>query len=236
MQEKESKKILIIEDDEILCEFLKLYLSKHGYSVEYFHQGESLPKALVGSKVDLVIMDVILPEKDGIYWLKWVKSYYPATLVMMTSVRSGEDDRLLGLEAGARDYLIKPFRDKELLIRLNNILKNKYLPVMNQEPVMVGGLKIDFNNHVVKKDDDTVSHLTTLESDILKLLYLNAGSNISREEIALQVKGTSFHPLDRSIDIHINKLRKKIEDDPAKPIFIKTVRGKGYGFYATSID
>ncbi len=229
-----QKKLLIVEDDGILSKFLQSYLSRSGYQVDCLPGGEGLPVRLEKSRVDLVVMDVVLPGRDGLYWLKWLRQYHPNTRTILTSVNAGEDDRLIGLESGAMDYLIKPFHDKELLIRIGHVLRQQMMRT-EERVIYSGNLTIDLENHVVTRDGEE-THLTALEANILKLLHLNSGAYLSREEIMLQVKGTSYHPLDRSIDIHINKLRKKIEENPSSPTYIRTIRGKGYCFHLNHHD
>jgi DNA-binding response OmpR family regulator len=228
------KNLLLIEDDDILRKFLQLCLCHHGYHTECLPDGDGVPKWLENNRVDLVILDVMLPGKDGIYWLKWLKQYHPHIPVIIVSSRINEDDRLCGLENGAHDYLIKPFHDKELLIRINNILKNHSI-WREQQQLEIGNLLVDVDNNKVLKNGFE-AHLTLLETNILQLLYLNSGAVVSRDDIMEQLKGAEHNPLDRSIDIHINKLRKKIEDDPSNPAFIRTVRGKGYRLQMPSIS
>lgn len=220
------KNLLLVEDDEILRNFLRICLGQHGYQTECLSEGEGIPKCLEQNKVSLVVLDVLLPGKDGFYWLKWLRQYHPHIPVIMASVKANENDRLFGLENGALDYLVKPFHDKELLIKINNIL-GKQSTNDSQSCIEIGNLILDVVNNSVHKNGDE-ARLTLLETNILKLLYLNAGAVVSRDEIMEQLKGSQHNPLDRSIDIHINKLRKKIEDDPANPNFIRTIRGKGY--------
>ncbi|WMP19453.1 response regulator transcription factor [Thiothrix lacustris] len=222
----ERKNLLLVEDDEILRSFLQACLSQHGYHVECLPDGEGIPKLLEQTKINLIVLDVLLPGKNGLYWLKWLRQYHSHIPVIMASVRSNEDERLIGLENGAKDYLVKPFRDKELLIKINNIMGMKSISD-TPSSIEIGNLVLDVINNSVQKNGEEF-HLTLLETNILKLLYLNAGAVVSRDEIMEQLKGSQHNPLDRSIDIHINKLRKKIEDDPATPTFIRTIRGKGY--------
>ncbi len=220
------EKILIVDDDRILGKFLQSYLSGFGFAVEHLLDGHAMPRFLEKNRIDLVVLDVVLPNKDGIYWLRWLKQYHPHIRTILTSVKNDEDNRLIGLESGAMDFLSKPFHDKELLIRINNILRKRSF-FDEHRAVTVGGLILDFENNMVTKNDEKI-RLTLLESNILKLLYLNVGAPVSRDDIMLQIRGASYHPLDRSIDIHVNKLRKKIEEDPSNPVYIRTVRGKGY--------
>lgn len=217
---------MLVDDDEILRKFLQVCLGHHGYNAMCFPDGDNLPKLLDQGGVDLIVLDVMLPGKDGIYWLKWLQQYHPYVPVILVSAKASEDDRLHGLEFGARDYVVKPFRDKELLIRIGNILKERSTTQDHSE-LQIGNILFSVDNSCVMKDNAEV-RLTTLEANILQLLYLNAGAVVSRDEIMTQLRGAEHNPLDRSIDIHINKLRKKIEDDPSNPALIRTVRGKGY--------
>ena len=151
----------------------------------------------------------------------------------MASVRSNEHDRLAGLEQGARDYLVKPFQCKELLLRIENILGSTQ-PKSNSTLLRIGELELDTHACTIVNGHKEIK-LTLLETSILKLLYINSGAPVSRDDIMAQVKGTSHNPLDRSIDIHINKLRKKIETNPATPQYIRTVRGKGYRLHLAEL-
>jgi len=132
--------------------------------------------------------------------------------------------------SGAKDYLIKPFREGELLIRIQNTLRPNKPVSLRHTVLSIGNLMIDMDKCSVIKDEESIK-LTTLEANILKLLYLNAGAVLSRDEITEQVRGGQHRALDRSIDIHINRLRNKIENDPTSPKLIRTTRGKGYSFH-----
>ncbi len=220
----------MVEDDEILLGFLDKYLSKNNYETKCLSDGEELPVILEKQRYHLVILDLMLPGKNGIYWLKWLRRYHPYIPVIIISSKSSEDDRLHGLENGAHDYIIKPFREGELLIRLENVLRSMPYFHRPKSTVQVGDITLDMDKNCVFRDGDEVK-LTVLEASILKLLYLNAGATLTRDDINEQIRGAKHHPLDRSIDIHINKLRKKIEENPSNPAFIRTIRGKGYSFH-----
>ena len=136
-----NQTVVLIEDDELLQTLLKRALSRYGYEVYVFSAGEDLIDFLLEKDADLIILDRLLPGRDGIFWLQWLRQYYPHLPVLMVSVRQSEDDRLLGLEYGARDYIIKPFHEKELLLRIENILahcnvylENKYIGDMEFNP------------------------------------------------------------------------------------------------------
>lgn len=224
------KRLLVVEDDEILLGFLEKYLSINNYETKCLNDGAKIPAILEAQRYDLAILDLMLPGKDGIYWLKWLKRYHPYIPVIIISAKSSEDDRLYGLENGANDYVIKPFREGELLIRVANTLRSMTYFNRPKSAVQIGNTTIDMEKNCVFREGEEIK-LTVLEASILKLLYLNAGATLTRDDITEQVRGAKHHPLDRSIDIHINKLRKKIEEEPSNPTFIRTIRGKGYSFH-----
>lgn len=226
LQKHAIKKLLLVDDDEILQSFLCKYLDNAQYAVEGLVDGQHLPGVLDRVRADLIVLDVELPGRDGLYWLKWLRQYHPHIPVIMASVRSNEHERLTGLEFGARDYLVKPFQCRELLIRIENILGTT-LPKQDDTLIRIGELQVDTHACRVVRGEKEVK-LTVLEANILKLLYINGGAPVSRDDIMAQVRGSNYNPLDRSIDIHINKLRKKMETDPSTPTYIRTVRGKGY--------
>lgn len=227
MLEQESRKsLLIVEDDDVLRSFLHKFLSHHGYKTNCVASGEEIPSLLETQNIDLVILDILLPGKDGLYWLKWFQHYYTSIPVIIASVCHNEDERLQGLEYGAKDYVVKPYHNKELLIRIENVLRNS-LVRSHQKSYTIGDLVLDIQSKTIIKHGSVIK-LTHLEYNILSLLYLNAGVTLSRDEIMQQVRGVQHNPLDRSIDIHINKLRKKMESNPSNPVYIQTIRGKGY--------
>ena len=231
MQQKQEKNhLLVVEDDEILSGFLDKYLLKNAYQPVCILDGNEIPAILEKQRFDAIILDLILPGRSGLYWLKWIKQYHPYIPVVIISSKTGEDDRLSGLEAGAQDYVIKPFHEAELLIRIENILKGAQHHNRDHFSVELGHIRLDLDKCRVFKNDEEIK-LTVIEVNILKLLYINAGATLSRDEISEQIRGAKHHPLDRSIDIHINKLRKKMEDEPSKPTLIRTIRGKGYSFH-----
>lgn len=234
MSEKKTlKHLLIVEDDLILSAFLDTYLKKNSYQITCINDGDQIPATLDKQRFDAIILDLMLPGRNGLYWLKWIKQYYAHTPVIIISSRANEQNRLQGLKAGARDYVIKPFHETELLIRIGNILNNSQ--PHSQHLIELGEISLDLDKCRLFKQGQEVA-LTGIEADILKLFYINAGAVLSRDEISEQIRGVKHQPFDRSIDIHINRLRNKIEDVPAKPLLIKTVRGKGYSLRLPEID
>lgn len=221
-----NKRILIVEDDEILCQFLQKSLTKRGYGVDLLHNGESLPKLLERHSIHLLVLDIILPNKDGIYWLRWIQQYYPNIPVIITSVKDKPAERLAGLQAGARDYLIKPFHSAELLIKIKQILGNA-VDESSSIHLNIGEMTFNLENNCLYKQGEEI-RLTKIESKLLQVFFHNKGIPLSRDEIMAQSMGLQYFPSTRRIDTHINRLRNKIEDTPAKPVYIRTVRGRGY--------
>lgn len=224
-----KKKILVVEDDGILCDFLCKFLAKNDYDPRGVSDGYLIPKSLNKSNIDLIILDRMLPnpEKDGFYWLNWINEYYPHIPTVIISMLTSKNDRLVGLENGAVDYIIKPFHNKEVLLRVDRILAKKK-DARKEKHFFIGNMKVDINSNKITLEDDLSVRLTSMESELLRLLYINKNVALNRDDIMLNLKGVEHNPLDRSIDIHINKLRKKIEQNPSKPQYIQTIRGKGY--------
>lgn len=226
-----KRKILIVEDDVILCDFLCKFLAKNDYEPFGVNDGSLIPKLLNKEKMDLVVLDRVLPnpKRDGFYWLNWINEYYPYIPTVIISMLSSKNDRLIGLENGAADYITKPFYNKEVLLRVDKILsKNKIKN--NNKTFSIDNMTVNVDNNRISFEDDESEDikLTSMESELLRLLHINQNITLNRDDIMLNLKGTLHNPLDRSIDIHINKLRKKIEENPSQPKYIRTIRGKGY--------
>lgn len=223
----ESINILMVDDDDILVKFLTSFFFKRGYNLISISKGEDMSAVIEKHHIKLILLDVFLPGKDGFYWLEWAKSYHSHIPVIMASTGGGEVSRLRGLEMGAHDFIPKPFLDRELLIKIKRTLgleKARY----KFRKMAVGDVVFDIEKNYIEKTNSDTVQLTCHEANILKLLCLNSGSVLTRDDIMVQIKGTLHDPRDRSIDIHINNLRKKIEEIPSKPKYIHTVRGKGY--------
>ena len=224
---EQKTNILMVEDDDILIRYLESYFLKNGYNLISILKGEDISEVINSYHIELVILDVILPGKDGFYWLEWINSYHPHIPVVMASINGGEVDRLKGLEMGAYDFIPKPYFDKELLIKTKRILGHGNTRYKSRK-IDFGDFIFNMEKNHIEKNNDELVQLTNHEANVLKLLCLNSGTTVSRDDIMIQVKGTIHDPRDRSIDIHINNLRKKIESTPSKPKYIHTVRGKGY--------
>ena len=210
----EPSKILLVDDDEVLQQLLQEFLTSQGYLVSILSNGESVARFLDENSVDVIVMDILLPGQDGLHWLTWVKKNYQSLPVLILSSQRAVDDRIAGLQLGAEDYLIKPFHMTELLLRLKTVLRHK-------RPAEIK-LSQSYNycfdpEHALFFRDGKTIKLTTTETRLMRFLFDHAGKIVTRDEISEALRGNSHHPLDRSIDVHMNRLRKKIEDKPNLP-------------------
>lgn len=225
-----KEKILIIEDEEDLVKGLKLNLQGEGYEVDWAYDGrEGLLKAQEAAP-DLIILDIMLPKMNGLDVCRELRQKNIGTPIIMLTAKGGEIDKVVGLEVGADDYLTKPFSIRELLARIKALLRraNKV-----EKPVpkvyRFGDVEIDFAHFKVRRKAQEFD-LTSLEVEILKHLISRQGEVVTREALLDKVWGYEKFPTTRTIDNHILKLRKKIEDDPAHPRHIFSVYGEGYRF------
>lgn len=220
-------KILVIDDDEKLNQLLRDYLANFNFQVEtHTHPGKGI-QALKREKPDLIILDVMLPEMDGFEVCKRIRRDYSIPIIMLTA-RGEVTDRIVGLELGADDYLPKPFEPRELVARIQSILRRNR--AQTQAGVSrVGDLEIDFSRHLVQKKGQPVE-LTTAEFEILKLFVNRPGMVLSRNQILEHLWDIEWDVYNRSVDVLISRLRHKLDDDPRNPKYIKTVWGSGYMF------
>jgi two-component system, OmpR family, response regulator CpxR len=224
-------RLLIVDDDIELCSLVTKYLRAEGYEVDAVHTGElGLERASVGEYA-LVVLDVMLPGMNGFEVLRHLtaKSQVP---VLMLSARGEDIDRIIGLQIGADDYLPKPFNPHELVARIQAILRRSQRGMAEsslppQEVLVVGDLELDKNRWAVNRNGTPVI-LTSLEFNLLEFFLKLAGRVISREELAKSVLGRLFDPFDRSIDMHVSNLRKKLGAHPDGSDRIKSIRGIGY--------
>jgi len=174
---------------------------------------------------DLVVLDVMLPGLDGLNVCRQAREFYKKPILMLTALGS-ESDEVMGLDTGADDYLSKPVRPKILLARINALLRRD-APESDEDAIQIGGLRIDPLSRTLKLNEEDVA-VSSHEFDLLTLLARSAGTPVSRDTLVTQMRGIEYNGLDRSIDISISRLRKKLDDDASSPARIKTVRGKGY--------
>jgi two-component system phosphate regulon response regulator OmpR len=233
-------RILIVDDDERLAEMLASYLSARSFAVEHKTDGRSGLAALETQPFDAVILDVMLPDLDGFEICRRIRARSQVPILMLTA-RGDDLDRIVGLEIGADDYLSKPFNPRELLARLGAILRRtRRVPESDAaspaEPVMrFGRLRIDRQLRTVYVDTE-IKELTSRQFDLLVLLAERAGRIQSREQIMEALRGEQWDAFDRSIDVHISRIRNAIETDPKRPRFVQTVRGAGYVFTPPRVE
>ena len=234
---------LLVDDDRDLARLLTDYLGNHEVVVTHVEDGARGLAALADGSFDVVLLDVMLPGIDGFEVCRRIRAAYDVPVVMLTA-RGDDADRIVGLEIGADDYVPKPFNPRELLARVRAVLRRarpngaESTKVAVREKILVGPLEIDHAARVVKRDGVEVT-LTSFEYRILVVLARRAGETVTREELAAEVrepaqvkaqgKGHAYDPsVDRSLDVHVSRLRQKLEEDPKEPRLIKTVRGVGY--------
>jgi len=219
-------RILVIDDEKELREVVALYLEQEGFNVLQAGDGVSAVKMFHDEKPDLVILDLMLPDIPGEKVCNVIRENHDTPIIMLTS-KSGEESRIGGLEMGADDYITKPFSPKELVARVKVILRRIGKTAVNQPDVRK--LMIDEKSYTVKKDDKPID-LTPIEFKILTTMYRNPGRTYTREQLITYALGYEYEGMSRTIDSHIKNIRQKIEDDPARPEFIRTVFGVGYKF------
>jgi DNA-binding response OmpR family regulator len=219
-------RVLIIDDDERLNALLTEYLCRFGFSVRAAAHPHDGLRALKTDPPDVVILDIMLPETDGLAVCRTVRETSRVPIIMLTA-RGDVTDRIVGLELGADDYLPKPFEPRELVARIQAVLRRGMRD--DEDMVRIGALEVDWTARSARLDDRALA-LTTAEFELLGLLVRNRGRVLSRERIMDGTRGIDWEAYDRSIDILISRLRQKLGDDPRQPTFIRTVRGIGYSF------
>lgn len=228
-----KRKILVIDDDEKMNNLLNDYLSKFEYDVVTSVEPQKGIELLKSEKPDLVILDVMLPGKNGFEVCKDIRKENAVPIIMLTA-RGDVTDRIVGLELGADDYLPKPFEPRELVARIQSVLRRNE-GQKNHGQVKISNLLIDFEKQTVHIDGDFIE-LTTMEFEILSVFVKNAGRVLSRERLMELIKGMEWESYDRSVDVLISRLRQKLNDDPKHPRFIKTMWGSGYKFIGAEIE
>ncbi|MCX7794349.1 MAG: response regulator transcription factor [Thermodesulfovibrionales bacterium] len=218
--------ILIIEDEAKIAEILRLYLEKEGFRVTHALTGAEGLNFIKEEQPDLIILDLILPDIDGEELCKDLKRHYDIPVIMLTA-KSSEDEKVRGFDAGADDYVVKPFGPKELIARIKARLRK--IKKTERLSFNKGELIIDTKNHEVFIKNRPVT-LTNTEFRILLLLAGRPGQIFTREDIISAVFGYDFEGYDRTVDVHIKNIRQKIEVDHRRPQFLKTVYGTGYKF------
>jgi two-component system, OmpR family, phosphate regulon response regulator OmpR len=214
--------ILIVDDDHRIRDLLARYLFEAGFRVTTANDAESARASMRGLAFDVVILDVMMPGESGLDLARSLKSISNIPICMLTA-RADPEQRIEGLEIGVDDYIPKPFEPRELVLRLQNILKRGRGPSGPREEVKMGDFTFHVGRGELKRKDETIK-LTERERDLLRMFAQRPGLPIARHELAADESTGS----ERAIDVQINRLRRKIEGDPANPVYLQTVRGKGY--------
>ncbi|MGI6038718.1 MAG: response regulator transcription factor [Clostridiales bacterium] len=230
-----DKKLLIVEDEKSILDILSFNLKREGYDTIEAMDGETGLAMAKTVNPDLILLDVMLPKLDGFEVCRKLREEGRSTPVIMLTAREEESDKVMGLEIGADDYITKPFSMRELLARIKaNIRRSKMdesasAPVANGERIVAGNLIIDLNRLEVLKNNEPVD-LTQREFELLRFLASSPNKVFSREELMEKVWNYEYYGDIRTVDVTIRRLREKVEDDPANPVYIVTRRGAGYFF------
>lgn len=223
-----TERILLVEDDSRLAEMIAQYLGEAGFRVSVAPLGAAALQRFDEAAIDAVVLDLMLPDMDGLDICRQLRQRSRVPLLML-SARGDTADRIVGLELGADDYLPKPFQPRELLARLRAILRRRHDGPADEGPLRFGRLEIDRGARVVRVDGQARA-ITSYQFALLVALAEQAGRVMSREALMDRVKGESLEAFDRSIDVHVSRIRAAIEDDPRAPRRIITLRGVGYVF------
>jgi two-component system phosphate regulon response regulator OmpR len=228
-------KILVVDDDLRLRDLLRRYLAEQGFNVVTAENAQAMNKLWIRERYDLLVLDLMLPGEDGLSICRRLRGAGDETPIIMLTAKGEDVDRIVGLEMGADDYLPKPFNPRELVARINAVLRRKGpdeipgAPSETPQTFQFGDFVLDLGTRTLKRNGETIS-LTTGEFSVLKVFARHPRQPLSREKLMEMARGREYEVFDRSLDVQISRLRKLIEPDPSNPIFIQTVWGLGYVF------
>ena len=228
-------RILVVDDDQRMRDLLVRYLGEQGFIVRAVADGAAMDKALAKERFDLIVLDLMLPGEDGLAICRRLRSQPAGPAVIMLTAKGDEVDRIVGLEMGADDYLPKPFNPRELVARVNAVLRRKQAsgppgaPSSDTEVHRFGAFELNLATRTLMRDGKPVP-LTTGEFSVLKVLAQNPRQPLNRDKLMELARGREYEVFDRSIDVQVSRLRKIIEEDPSHPRHIQTVWGFGYVF------
>ena len=228
----EGLRVLVVDDDAEVRQLLQDYLGGHGYAVRQCADSAALRQALQQELPDLLLLDVGLPGEDGLSLARYVREHHDLPVIMISGAGSPVD-RIIGLEVGADDYLAKPFDPRELLARVKTVMR-RYQRDSRDEPrpapegLRLGRFLLDLQRRQLLDEQGREVELTAMEFDLLQAFAQRPDRPLSRDQLLNLTQNRDWNPFDRSIDIRIARLRRKLEDDPEKPQVIRTVRGVGY--------
>ena len=230
--------VVVVDDERDIRETVAEYLDMNGYKVSKADGGPALRKLAEQDRIDLAILDVTMPGEDGLSLARWLREHSGPGVIMLTA-RDSVVDRVVGIEMGADDYVTKPFDLRELLARVKAVLRRvgraaASATAADHRTVRFGACRLDLDAHKLFGPDDGEIPLTAMEFDLLRAFAERPNRVLTRDQLLDLAHNRDFEPFDRSIDIRIARIRRKIETDPAKPAVIKTVRGAGYLFSSTA--
>lgn len=228
----ESPHILIVDDDREIRDLLSRFLVGHGYRVETVADGQAMWRALAHRAFDVVVLDIMLPGDDGLTLCRQLRTTSTLPIIMLTAI-SDDTDRIIGLELGADDYVTKPFNPRELLARIKAVLRRvEYATLENAHKLKLqfAGWQLDLARRELYSPEAVLVPLTAGEFDLLVAFAEHPNQVLSRDQLLEHTKGYGTTAFDRSIDVQLSRLRRKIEPNPKEPTLIKTVRGGGYLF------
>ncbi|MBK8065530.1 MAG: response regulator [Betaproteobacteria bacterium] len=232
-------RVLVVDDDAEVRETMGEYLSSHGYEVAVAGDGTAMRTALQSCLPDVVLLDLNLPGEDGLSLARWLREHHDLAIIMVTAA-GDVVDRIVGLEVGADDYLAKPFDPRELRARVKSVLRrarqpavaepqaNAGVPAAATRRVRVGRCLLDLDRHTLTGPAGEELQITGMEFDLLRVFIEHPNQVLSRDRLLTLTRNREWEPFDRSIDIRIARLRRKIEAEPGEPRTIRTVRGAGY--------
>ncbi|MEE4377938.1 MAG: response regulator [Candidatus Competibacteraceae bacterium] len=241
----EVQHILVVDDDPIICELLEKYLTAEGFLVSTAQSGEAMRDIMANQAIDLAILDLIMPGEDGLTLTRYLQHEHSNVSVVILTAKSETVDRIVGLEMGADDYIVKPFDLRELLARIKSVLRRRQratdreeksvppTPARNAAQVHFAGWRLDLSLYELTSPHNDKVPLTTGEFELLMAFIRHPHRVLSRDELLTIIHNREAGPYDRSIDVQVGRLRRKIEIDPSQPELVKTVRGAGYLFTPT---
>jgi two-component system response regulator RegX3 len=223
-------KILIVEDEESVLDPLELLLTKEGFSIETARDGKEALEKFAKTNPDLILLDLMLPEISGTEVCRQIRLKSQVPIIMLTA-KDTEVDKVVGLELGADDYVVKPYSKAELVARIKAVLRRKGSDSTNEQSgsITAGPVVIDVERHQVSINDQLIS-LPLKEFELLEFLVRNSGRVLTRTQLIDRVWGSDYFGDTKTLDVHVKRLRAKIEKDPANPVYIQTIRGLGYKF------
>ena len=223
-------KILIVEDEESVLDPLELLLTKEGFSIETARDGREALEKFAKTNPDLILLDVMLPEISGTEVCRQIRVKSQVPIIMLTA-KDTEVDKVVGLELGADDYVVKPYSKAELVARIKAVLRRQGSDSTNEPSgsISAGPVVIDVERHQVSINDQLIS-LPLKEFELLEFLVRNSGRVLTRTQLIDRIWGSDYFGDTKTLDVHVKRLRAKIEKDPANPVYIQTIRGLGYKF------